>query len=127
MKKFSISIILVMVMGLVLGVTSLASDDIYREKVPRVIIEETENITEVVAGETLNITVKYTNDSEHNAYELRLTPIFDDMPFVYERPVVFEREKALRGNDLTESTFILSLLLEYHVSGLTSRKITTSF
>ena len=105
MKKFSISIILVMVMCLVLGVTSLASDDIYREKVPRVIIEETENITEVVAGETLNITVKYTNDSEHNAYELRLTPIFDDMPFVYERPVVFEREKALRARTTDTASF----------------------
>lgn len=105
MKKFSFSILVAIVMCFTMGLTSFASDDIYREKVPRIIVEETETIAEVVAGETLDVTIKYTNDSEHNAYELRITPIFDDMPLVYERPVVFEREKALRARTTDTASF----------------------
>ena len=105
MKKINFAIILIVILCFTMGLTSFASEDVYREKVPRIIIEEMEEIKEAAAGEILNLTIKYTNDSEHNAYDLRITPLFEDMPLIYERPIVFTREKSLRARNSDEASF----------------------
>ena len=42
MKKINFAIILIVILCFTMGLTSFASEDVYREKVPRIIIEEME-------------------------------------------------------------------------------------
>ena len=105
MRKINFTIILALVVSMFIGAVSYASDDLYRERIPRVIFEQPESIPEARAGETFNLTIKYVNDSEHSAYDMRFTPDFENVPLVYERPVVFEREKSLRARNSAEVSF----------------------
>ncbi|MBQ9280137.1 MAG: hypothetical protein IJ215_03730 [Clostridia bacterium] len=105
MKRISLVGIVALVLCFAMSMTAFASDDTYREKVPRIVFEEFEKVPEVAAGETLNLTITYTNDSAHNAYNMRITPSFEDTPLVYERPVVFKRDKSLRARQSDNVSF----------------------
>lgn len=100
MKKINFITLLTIILSLVLASSVYATDfEPYREKIPRIVFIEPEGVAEIVAGEDFNLTIDYKNDSSHNAYDIRMTPLFEDMPLVYERPVVFERTKTLKARD----------------------------
>lgn len=105
MKKTSLIAIITFVLCITLGVTSYATEDDYKQRIPRVIFEEFENVPKVSAGENLNLTIKYTNDSVNSAFGLMITPSFDDTPLVYERPIVFRRTKSLRSKQTDTVSF----------------------
>lgn len=109
MKKISF-IICTIIFCLGLGCTSLAMDEEpYREKVPRIIFVEDEEMPKVAAGEELKLLITYKNDSSHSATDIRITPIFEDVPLVYERPVVFERALTLRPDKEDKVSFNLKV------------------
>lgn len=111
MKKINFFVILTVIICFTMGLTSYASDfEEYKEKIPRLIIEEDEEIPQVAAGNYLDVVLKYVNDSQHNAYDLRITPIYDDMPIVYEKPQIYERKSSLRarGSDTASFSFKIS-------------------
>ena len=81
----------------------------YREKVPRIIFVEDEEMPKVAAGEELKLLITYKNDSSHSATDIRITPIFEDVPLVYERPVVFERALTLRPDKEDKVSFNLKV------------------
>lgn len=81
------------------------ADTVYKPKVPKVIFAKQEKMPEVVAGETLSISIDYINDSTNTAKKIKITPSFDDVPLVYERPVVYENEKSLRKNQTNTASF----------------------
>lgn len=106
MKKTSFVALIALILCLSFGMTSYASEEEpYRQKIPRIVFEEQEKVPEVTAGEDLNLTIKYTNDSMHNAYSIRMTPSFENIPLVYERPVVFKRDKSLRSKQSDSVSF----------------------
>lgn len=81
------------------------ADTVYKPKVPKVIFAKQEKIPEVAAGEILSISIDYTNDSSNTAKKITITPSFEDMPLVYERPIVYESEKSLRKNQTNTASF----------------------
>lgn len=109
MKKISF-IICTIIFCLGIGCTSLATnEEPYREKVPRIIFVEDEEMPKVAAGEELKLLITYKNDSSHSATDIRITPIFEDVPLVYERPVVFERALTLRPDKEDKVSFNLKV------------------
>ncbi len=106
MKKFNCFVIMMLLLSFAFGSVSFATDiDDFKEKKPVVIIEDLEVIPEAEAGGTLDLKLKYKNDSEYSAYNLKIEPIFEDMPLVYERPITFKRDKSLRANNVGEMSF----------------------
>lgn len=106
MKKFNCFIMVMLLLSLAFGSVSFASDiGDFKEKKPIVIIEDLEVIPEIEAGGRLDLTLKYKNDSEYAAYDLKIEPVFEDMPLVYERPVTFKRDKSLRPNITGDMSF----------------------
>lgn len=81
------------------------SDNVYVPKVPKIIFVKQEKIPEVGAGENLSISIDYKNDSSNTAKNIKITPSFEDMPLVYERPVVYENIKSLRKNQTNTASF----------------------
>src|SRR5574344_951988 len=108
MKKLNVFFSLVLSLSLLMGLSSntLAMDDVDdKERKPVIIIEENEIIPEAIAGEAFDFTIKYTNDSIHTAYNLKITPILENTPFVYEKPIVFERENSFKGRKTDSASF----------------------
>lgn len=81
------------------------SNTVYKPKVPKVIFAKQEKMPEVIAGETLSISIDYINDSSNTAKKIKITPSFEDVPLVYERPIVYESMKSLRKNQTATATF----------------------
>ena len=80
-----------------------------KPKEPNIIFQRQEEIPTVAAGEVLNITIEYKNDSDHVAKDIKITPSFDGVPLVYEMPVVYEAPKSLRSNGVRKASFALKI------------------
>lgn len=106
MKKISFIALTVLVLCLFCGVTVFASEEEpYQPKIPKIVFEEQEKIPEVEAGSFLDLIISYQNDSANSAYSIRMTPSFENIPLVYERPVVFKRDKSLRAHQKDTASF----------------------
>ncbi|MBQ8299805.1 MAG: hypothetical protein IJX99_08155 [Clostridia bacterium] len=110
MKKISF-IICTIIFCLGIGCTSFAmdGDETYKEKVPRIIFVEDEEMPKVAAGEELKLLITYKNDSSHSAKNIRITPSFEEVPLVYERPVAYERILSLRPDKEDKASFNLKV------------------
>lgn len=78
---------------------------VIKPKEPNIIIETQKEIPTVAAGEILNITIDYKNDSNHTAKDIKITPIFEGVPFVYEVPIVYESDRSLKSNSTRAASF----------------------
>lgn len=76
-----------------------------KPKEPNIIFNKQEKIPTVAAGEILNLSIDYKNDSDYAANDIKITPIFDDVPLVYEIPVEYESPKSLRANASRTASF----------------------
>ena len=76
-----------------------------KPKEPNIIFQKQKEIPTVAAGEILNITIDYKNDSDHVAKDIKITPSFDGVPLVYEMPVVYEAPRSLRANGVNAASF----------------------
>ncbi len=76
-----------------------------KPKEPNIIFNKQEKIPTVAAGEILNLTIDYKNDSDYAASDIKITPSFDDVPFVYEIPIEYESPKSLRANASRTASF----------------------
>lgn len=81
------------------------ADNESKPREPNIIFIEQVKIPEVEAGGNLNLTFDYKNDSQYTACDIRITPSFDDVPLVYERPVVYESKKNLRREATNTASF----------------------
>ncbi len=105
MKKTNLILVLMMIFCFSMNTVSLAMDGDFREKKPRLVVIQPESIPEVVAGGNFDLVFTVENDSEHNAFDLRVTPNFEEMPLVFEKPQVYEREKSLRARQTDDVSF----------------------
>lgn len=107
MKKISFLLLALILSISFSSVCFATEEEPYREKIPRIVFIENVDIPEVEAGSELSLVIKYKNDSTHTASDLRITPNFENVPIVYERPVTFERRVSLRGGkeDVTSFNF----------------------
>ncbi|MBQ6860781.1 MAG: hypothetical protein IJO08_03965 [Clostridia bacterium] len=76
-----------------------------KPKEPNIIFNKQEKIPTVAAGEILNLSIDYKNDSDYAANDIKITPSFDDVPLVYEIPVEYESPKSLRANASRTASF----------------------
>lgn len=76
---------------------------------PNIIFQKQDKIPTVAAGEILNITIDYKNDSDHIAKDIKITPSFDGVPLMYEMPVVYEAPRSLRANGVNSASFALKI------------------
>lgn len=104
MKKVNFIVVLTFVLVCTIGITVYASDE-YRRNVPKVKIEQPEIIPETEAGKYFNLTITYKNESDSNAYDLTITPDFEGMPFVFEKPVEYKRDSILRARKSDQYSF----------------------
>ena len=122
MKKINFIIMLALVLAFASGVTVQASD--YERNVPKIKIEQPENTPEAEAGKDFNLTITYKNESDSNAYDLTITPIFDDMPLVFEKPVEFKRDSILRSRKSDQYSFSFKIA-DNAKAGIYALKFTT--
>lgn len=80
-----------------------------KERVPIVNFIESKEIQEIGAGETLSIVVNFKNDSLYSAKELTITPILEDTPLVYERPLKYKMLKTLKGYEEGKTSFSIKV------------------
>ena len=80
-----------------------------KEKVPIVNFIESKDIQEIGAGETLSIVVNFKNDSLYSAKELTITPILEDTPLVYERPLKYKMLKTLKSHEEGKTSFSIKV------------------
>lgn len=85
------------------------ASQVYRPKVPKLVIIEDSKMPEVKAGEYFNLSITYKNDSEYTAYDIKITPVFDDSILEYERPISYESNKSLRRDKEGIATFSLKV------------------
>ena len=85
------------------------SSEVYKPKVPKITIIEDKKMPEVKAGEYLNLNLTYKNESEYSAYDVKITPIFDNSILEYERPLVYESDKSLRKDKEGVASFSLKI------------------
>jgi len=76
-----------------------------KQKVPVVTFIENKTIQEIGAGETINLTINFENDSLYTAKELTITPILEGTPLVYERPIKYKMNKSLKGSEEGKTSF----------------------
>ena len=107
MKKINFIIMLALVLSFA-SVISVQASDVDRN-VPKVKIEQPEVLPEAQAGKPFNISITYKNESDSNAYDLTITPVFDDVPLVYEKPVEFKRTSILRARKSDVYSFSLKI------------------
>jgi hypothetical protein len=107
MKKINFIIMLALVLSFASGISVQASD--VDRNVPKVKIEQPEVLPEAQAGKSFNISITYKNESDSNAYDLTITPVFDDVPLVYEKPVEFKRTSILRARKSDVYSFSLKI------------------
>lgn len=81
------------------------SDNESKPREPNIIFIEQDKVPEVEAGGSLSLVIDYKNDSQYTASDIRITPSFDDVPLVYERPVVYEAAKNLRRGATNTASF----------------------
>lgn len=122
MKKINFIIMLALVLAFASGVTVQASD--YEKNVPKIKIEQPEKTPEAEAGKDFNLTITYKNESDSNAYDLTITPIFDDMPLVFEKPVEFKRDSILRSRKSDQYSFSFKIA-DNAKAGIYALKFTT--
>lgn len=122
MKKINFIIMLALVLAFASGVTVQASD--YERNVPKIKIEQPEKTPEAEAGKDFNLTITYKNESDSNAYDLTITPIFDDMPLVFEKPVEFKRDSILRSRKSDQYSFSFKIA-DNAKAGIYALKFTT--
>lgn len=95
MKKL-ISICLTFVL-LAIGITSFASDYDNNPRIPKLSFLESATIPTVNAGDTLTLDLTLRNTSTNSASSIVITPSLNDIPLVYERPIIVTLERSLRG------------------------------
>lgn len=76
-----------------------------KEKIPVVQFVEPEDIPEVAAGDKLNLTIEFRNNSSYPAKDLVITPVLEDTPLVYERPLSYKMVKSLQANKTGTASF----------------------
>ena len=80
-------------------------NSVSKPKEPNVVLVTQEKIPEVSAGGNLSLVIEYKNDSQYTAKSIKISPIFEGTPLVYERPMVFESNKNLRSNGKNTASF----------------------
>lgn len=95
MKKL-ISICLTFVL-LAIGITSFASDYDSNPRIPKLSFVESAKIPTVNAGDTLKLDLTLRNTTTNSASSVVITPALNDIPLVYERPIIVSLEKSVRG------------------------------
>lgn len=81
------------------------SDNVYKPKEPNVIFKTQDEIPEVSAGGSFNLLVNFVNDSSYSAKNIKITPSFEDVPLVYERPIEFTYSRTLRSKADANASF----------------------
>ena len=80
-----------------------------KEKVPMVNFIESKDIPEVGAGETLDLTIEFKNNSLYGAHDLVITPDLENTPLVYDRPLKYKTTKTLKGYDESKASFSIKV------------------
>lgn len=81
------------------------SDNVYKPKEPNITFKVQDEIPEVSAGGSFSLLVNFINDSSHSAKNIKITPSFEDVPLVYERPIEFSYSKTLRSKGNANASF----------------------
>lgn len=81
------------------------SDNVYKPKEPNITFKVQDEIPEVSAGGSFNLLVNFINDSSHSAKNIKITPSFEDVPLVYERPIEFSYSRTLRSKGNANASF----------------------
>lgn len=81
------------------------SDNVYKPKEPNIIFKLQDEIPEVSAGGSFNLLVNFINDSSYSAKNIKITPSFDDVPLVNERPLEFTYSRTLRSKADANASF----------------------
>lgn len=81
------------------------SDNVYKPKEPNIIFKLQDEIPEVSAGGSFNLLVNFINDSSYSAKNIKITPSFEDVPLVYERPIEFTYSRTLRSKADANASF----------------------
>lgn len=81
------------------------SDNVYKPKEPNIIFKLQDEIPEVSAGGSFNLLVNFINDSSYSAKNIKITPSFDDVPLVNERPLEFTYSRTLRSKANANASF----------------------
>lgn len=81
------------------------SDNVYKPKEPNIIFKTQDEIPEVSAGGSFNLLVNFVNDSSYSAKNIKITPSFEDVPLVYERPIEFTYSRTLRSKADANASF----------------------
>lgn len=76
-----------------------------KEKVPMVNFVESYSMPEVGAGDLLELTIQFKNNSLYGAHDLVITPELENTPLVYDRPLKYKMAKTLKGYDESKTTF----------------------
>ena len=85
------------------------SSEVYKPREPNITFVESLKMPEVNAGEKFNLLIDFQNDSEYSANTIKITPQFDNVPLVYERPITFEYDKTLRKKYTATASFGLQV------------------
>lgn len=81
----------------------------YKPRVPKLIILEDNEIIEAKAGEYLDLSFTYKNVSEYSAYDIKITPIFENSILEYEKPISYSSEAGLRKDKERVANFNLKI------------------
>lgn len=81
------------------------SDNVYKPKEPNITFKVQDEIPEVSAGGSFSLLVNFINDSSHSAKNIKITPSFEDVPLVYERPIEFSYSRTLRSKGNANASF----------------------
>ena len=80
-----------------------------KEKVPMVNFIESKEIPEIGAGETLDLTINFKNNSLYGAHDLVITPNLENTPLVYDRPLTYKTTKTLKGYEEGKASFSIKV------------------
>lgn len=92
-------------------------DKVSTPKEPNVILINQNQIPEGNAGESFKFNIDFKNDSEYTARNIKITPIFENVPLVYERPIVYEAGKSLKKYS-TDTAFFTFKIKENAKNGV---------
>lgn len=84
---------------------SEGSDKVYKPREPNIIFSTQDKIPEVNAGSIITLLIDYQNDSEYTAKSIKISPVFEGTPLVYERPIIYESNASLRAKKTNTATF----------------------
>lgn len=80
-----------------------------KEKVPMVNFIESKEIPEIGAGERLELTINFKNNSLYGAHDLVITPSLENTPLVYDRPLTYKTTKTLKGYEEGKTSFSIKV------------------